>query len=759
MSVNDQDYPALPARIARLDALSRNLWWAWHPQARTLFRRLGLNLWVRSRKNPVAMLRELDPERLEALSGDPLFLREYDAVMAEFEDVMAARRSWYADNHGDAGNGGIAYFCAEFGVHTSIPIYSGGLGILAGDHFKEGSDLGVPLKGVGLLYQKGYFRQRLGEHGEQHAIDEPFDPGSMPLERVWGNGDDGSHAIVTLAGREVHLGVWRLAIGRTSIYLVDTDIERNHPDDRALSHQLYRGDLEMRLRQEIVLGIGGVRVLRSLGINPGVWHANEGHAAFMVLERLKERVGEGVPLEEAMRRVSASTVFTTHTPVPAGHDYFPRDMVARYFGEYVASFGLGLEAFWDLGRHPEDDGKFHMSALALRMADHRNGVSRLHGQVARIMWQGLWPAGAESDPAAGDAVESPATLPESIPTVTQAAVEIPGAPTEVEVPIGHITNGVHLPSWLSPSFRRLFDRYLGPDWLLIQDEPALWERALDLPDDLLWRAHLDCKYRLFSVMRQRARRRWRDEGSAPSQVIAAGTLLDPEVLTIGFARRFATYKRASLIFSDLDRLEQILTHTWRPVQLVFAGKAHPADQPGQELLGGVYRKAMETRFGGRIAFIEDYEINIARDLYSGVDVWLNNPRPPMEACGTSGQKAAINGVPQLSTLDGWWAEGWTRLNGWAINDRQPILLEGDPSSRDEADALSLYDAIESEIAPLYYRRDVDGVPRGWIRVMKHAIRTGGTGFSARRMLKDYVERYYAPAALSVSVLEAVSESD
>ena len=736
--MNEQEIPALPARISGLDALSRNLWWAWQPEARALFRRLGLTLWVRSRKNPVAMLRGLSTERLEALAADPLFLREYDAVMAEFEDVMAARRSWFLDTYGDAGNGGIAYFCAEFGAHTSIPIYSGGLGILAGDHFKEGSDLGVPLKGVGLLYQKGYFRQRLGEHGEQFAIDEPFHPESMPLERIWGNGDGGSHAIVTLAGREVHLGVWRLAIGRTSIYLVDTDIERNHPDDRALSHQLYRGDLEMRLRQEIVLGIGGVRVLRSLGLDPGVWHANEGHAAFMVLERLKESVEAGASLDAALRQVSASTVFTTHTPVPAGHDYFPREMMEKYFTEYVAATGMDAQTFFDLGRHPEDDGRFHMSALALRTADHRNGVSRLHGEVARLMWRGIWPNGGD-----GNGTAKPKDPPV---TAAQAAVEIPGAPTEAQVPIGHITNGVHLPTWLSPSFRQLFDRYLGPDWLLIQDDAALWERALDLPDDLLWRAHLECKYRLFSVMRQRARRRWQDEESKPSQAIAAGTLLDPEVLTIGFARRFATYKRASLIFTDLDRLEGILTHTWRPVQLVFAGKAHPADEPGQALLADVYQKAMETRFGGRIAFIEDYEMNVARDLYSGVDVWLNNPRPPLEACGTSGQKAAINGVPQLSTLDGWWAEGWTRLNGWAINERQPIELGGDPSARDEADALSLYDIIESEIAPLYYRRDVDGVPRGWIRVMKHAIRTGGMNFSSRRMLKDYVERYYAPAA-------------
>lgn len=748
--MTEPDISVLPSRIAGLDALSRNLWWAWQPEARALFRRLGLALWVRSRKNPVAMLRSLDQERLEALAADPLFLREYDAVMAEFEDVMAARRSWFRDTYGDAGNGGIAYFCAEFGVHTSIPIYSGGLGILAGDHFKEASDLGVPLKGVGLLYQKGYFRQRLGERGEQFAIDEPFHPESMPLERIWGNGDDGTHAIVTLAGRDVHLGVWRLAIGRTSIYLVDTDIERNHPDDRALSHQLYRGDLEMRLRQEIVLGVGGVRVLRSLGIDPGVWHANEGHAAFMVLERLKERVEAGDSLDAGIRNVSASTVFTTHTPVPAGHDYFPRDMMERYFGEYVTGFGMDLERFFDLGRHPHDDGLFHMSALALRTADHRNGVSRLHGEVARLMWKGIWPDGGDGGTDSGNGAGNGAgngspDAPAGKASAARTSVEIPSAPPESQVPIGHITNGVHLPSWLSPSFRELFDRYLGPDWLLTQDDAALWERALDLPDDLLWRAHLECKYRLFSVMRQRARRRWQDEGSKPSQVIAAGTLLDPEVLTIGFARRFATYKRAALIFRDLDRLEEILTHTWRPVQLVFAGKAHPADRPGQALLADVYRKAMETRFGGRIAFIEDYEINVARDLYSGVDVWLNNPRPPLEACGTSGQKAAINGVPQLSTLDGWWAEGWTRLNGWAINERQPIELDGDPSARDEADASSLYDTIESEIAPLYYRRDVDGVPRGWIRVMKHAIRTGGIGFSARRMLKDYVERYYAPA--------------
>ncbi len=733
--MSDTAIPTIPARIAGLDRLARNLWWSWQPEARALFRRLGLTLWKRSRENPVELLRNLDQERLDALAADPLFLREYDAVMAEFDAVMSARRSWYADAGGGLGHG-VAYFCAEFGVHTSIPIYSGGLGILAGDHFKEGSDLGIPLTGVGLLYQKGYFRQRMGEHGEQIAIDEPFHPDSMPLERLWGNGDDGAHASVVLAGREVHLGVWRLDIGRTSILLLDTDIDRNHPDDRVLSHQLYRGDLELRLRQELVLGIGGVRVLRTLGYAPDVWHANEGHASFMVLERLKELVAEGLPVEDAKRRVAAATVFTTHTPVAAGHDAFPRDMMDRYFAEYIPGLGLSVDAFFDLGRHPLDDGRFHMSALALRMSDHRNGVSRLHGQVAREMWQGLW----NGDPEPGEGVP-PGTVA-AVPEATALA----GAPTEATVPIGYITNGVHLPSWVSPTFRGLFDRYMGPDWVLQQDESAVWERALDLPDDLLWRAHMECKYRLFGVLRQRARRRWQEDGSAADHVVASGTLLDPDVLTIGFARRFATYKRATLIFRDIDRLERILTDRWRPVQLVFAGKAHPADQPGQELLGDVYRKAMDRRFGGRIAFIEDYDINVARDLYSGVDVWLNNPRPPLEACGTSGEKAAINGVPQLSTLDGWWAEGWTRLNGWAINEREPIDVRAEPHARDESDVSSMYDILENEIAPLYYRRDVDGVPRGWVRVMKHAIRTGGTNFSARRMLKEYVEDYYRPAA-------------
>ena len=703
----------LPDRIAGLEGLANNLWWTWHQDARALFRRLDPTLWALTGKNAVDVLRRVDADRLAAAARDPVFMREYDAVMTDLDAVLEQRRSWYRETHGDLASGGIAYFCAEFGVHASIPIYSGGLGILAGDHFKEASDLGIPLVGVGLFYQKGYFRQRMTEDGRQLVIEEPFDADSMAIRKVLGNGDEGAHAFVTLDGRVVHLGVWEMLVGRSSIYLMDTDIEANHPEDRKLSHQLYSGDNEMRLRQEIVLGIGGVRVLRALGIHPDVWHANEGHAAFMTLERYREYVEDGVSGEEARRRVSESTVFTTHTPVAAGHDAFSLDRMDRYFKHYLDRLGLSREELNALGRHPHDDGRFHMSTLAIRMSDARNGVAERHGEVARRMWRSMWPDVASDD----------------------------------EVPIGHVTNGVHVPSWVSPPFRDLFHRYLGPDWELQHDDPALWERALDLPDHLVWEAHKKCRGRLFTELRMRARGRWTDGESAPSQVVAAGTLLGPTTLTIGFARRFATYKRATLLFKDIERLRAILLDPWRPVQIVMAGKAHPADNPGQELLAEVYGMASDPAFAGRIAFVENYEMNIARELVSGVDVWLNTPRPPMEASGTSGQKAAINGVPHLSTLDGWWAEGFTRLNGWAIGEDLGGETPEDWAVADQEDAESLYRVIEEELRPLYYARDADGVPRGWVRMMKQAIRTGGARFTARRMLKEYTERYYVPAAI------------
>ncbi len=703
----------LPGRIAGLQDLANNLWWTWHQEARGLFRRLDATLWSLSGRNAVQVLRRVGAARLGEATRDPLFLREYDAVMAELDGVLHERRSWFRNEYGDLASGGIAYFCAEFGVHASIPIYSGGLGILAGDHFKEASDLRIPLVGVGLFYQKGYFRQHMTEDGRQVAINEPFDPRSMAIRRVWGNGEAGAHASVILDGREVYLGAWELLVGRSSIFLLDTDLELNHSEDRELSSQLYAGDNESRLRQEIVLGIGGVRVLRALGLAPEVWHANEGHAAFMTLERIREYVEEGMGAAEALRRVAETTVFTTHTPVAAGHDAFSLDLMDRYFAGYLERLGLSREELFTLGRHPHDDGRFHMSVLALNLAEGRNAVSLRHGEVARRMWRSMWP-NAESDDA---------------------------------VPIGHVTNGVHMPSWVAPPFRDLYDRYLGPDWEMRRDDPALWERALDLPDHLVWEAHKACRGSLFSELRMRARDRWMDGESAPSQVVAAGTLLDPAALTIGFARRFATYKRATLLFHDIERLKRLLLDPWKPLQIVFAGKAHPADEPGQALLAEVYRMASNPDFAGRIAFVEDYEMNVARELVSGVDVWLNSPRPPMEASGTSGMKAAINGVPHLSTLDGWWAEGFTRLNGWAIGQDLGPETPLDWAAADASDADALYSVIENEVRPLYYARDADGVPRGWVRTMKQAIRTAGAKFTARRMLKEYTHHYYVPAAL------------
>lgn len=711
-------FPAVPRRIGRLPELVTNLWWTWQPTARDLLRRLDFPLWRRTRHNGVEMLRRLSSERLEEAARDPLLLRLYDASVAELDVVLADEWSWYRQRFGDLAPGGIAYFCAEFGVHTSVPIYSGGLGILAGDHLKEAGDLGVPLVGCGLLYQKGYFRQRIAPDGAQRAVEEPFDPVASPLESVPAPEGRAWHASVTLGNGPVRIRAWRLQLGRVDLYLLDTDLEENDPADRALSYQLYGGDDEMRLRQEIVLGIGGVRTLRALGVRPDVWHVNEGHAAFLLLERLRERVTGGEPFEEARRRVAATSVFTTHTPVPAGHDAFPSELLDRYFAGYWPSLGLDREGFYALVRHPEDDERGHVTPLALRLADHRTGVSRRHGELSRAMWRGMWPEVEDVD----------------------------------EVPIGHVTNGVHLPTWVAPEFKALFRRHFGPDWRDRQEDPAMWERARDLPYDAVWEAHLACKRRLLGVIRERSRERWTDEGSEPRQTVASGTLLDPEALTLGFARRFATYKRADLILRDPERLRGLLLDPWRPVQLVFAGKAHPADTLGQELLARVYRAAADPAFGGRIAFLEDYEMHVAHHVVAGVDVWLNNPIPPMEASGTSGQKAAVNGVPHLSTLDGWWAEGYAGLNGWAIDE---YAQEEPPpeEERDARDAEALYRLLEEEVVPLFYDRDPDDTPRAWVRVMREAIRIGGSRFSARRMLIGYLEGCYAPAARAAAELE------
>jgi starch phosphorylase len=677
-------------RIKELPSIAANLSWSWNRDARALFRRIDQALWHLTRHNPVEMLRRVDPARLAAAAADPDFLRLYDAVVAAAYPAIPAQPTQP-----------IAYFCAEFGLHTSVPIYSGGLGVLAGDHCKAASDLGVPLVGVGLFYTKGYADQRLRLDGWQEDAEERVEVGAMPLEQVRTPKGDACLATVQVSGRAVGVGAWRLTVGRVPIFLLDTGLEQNDPADRGLSSRLYAGGPELRLRQEWILGVGGVRVLRALGFEPAVWHANEGHAAFMLVERVRELVTRGTPFDEAIRRVRATSVFTTHTPVPAGHDTFSAEQLEQCTGPVWQEMGITREQFLRLGYHPiVDHGRFHMPVAAIRLSARVNGVSRRHGEESRRIWAPLWP---ERDVA--------------------------------RVPIGHVTNGVHVATWMATPLVTLLNAYLGPDWMQRMDDPAIWDKVLELDGDPLWAVRRELKSSLMRSIREQARRRWADQWKEALHLVGAGTLLDQEALTIGFGRRFATYKRADLIFRDLDRLQRLLVNPWRPVQIVFAGKAHPADEPGKQILQRVYAHTREARYEGRIAFIEDYDMHVAHRLVQGVDVWLNVPRPPLEACGTSGMKAGLNGVPQLSTLDGWWSEGYDGSNGWAIQ----------PGQDDAADAEQLYRLLEQEVVPLFYDRDPQGIPRGWVKKMKHTMHIAGVRFTAQRMVRQYVTEYYEPA--------------
>lgn len=704
---------ALPTRLNRLSELAYNLWWSWHPEATWLFSYLDPALWELTSHNPVKMLRQIAPAKLQAAASDPVFLRRLDGAMIVFDRAVTGKGSWFSEKYPRLASHTIAYFSAEFGLHNSLPIYSGGLGILAGDHGKESSDLGLPLVGVGFVYPQGYFHQRISPEGRQEAIYERFDYNAAPMEPILTRETNDGLMQLHLDGHMLHVAVWRVRLGSVSLLLMDTDVEENEPWDRELSARLYGGDQETRIRQEMVLGIGGVRMLEMLGIRPAIYHANEGHAAFLMLERIRSLVQSGMKFDEARDLVRETSLFTTHTPVPAGHDAFPFQLVEKHFDGYWQSLGLDREAFLSLGEHADGYGgvKFNMTALALRLAGYRNGVSQMHGRVSRSMWNSLWPDKSED-----------------------------------EVPIASVTNGVHTPSWVAPQMERLFAKHLGHDWLQHHDDPTLWERVADIPDDDLWAVHTQLKHRLFHFMRERARRGWIAEGRGPMQMLTAGTLLNPEALTIGFARRFATYKRALLILQDIERLKRILHDDWRPVQIIFAGKAHPADGPGQSLIQKVIDLARDQRLGGRIAFLEDYDLHVAKFLYRGVDVWLNNPQPPFEASGTSGQKAALNGVPNMSVLDGWWYEGYQGMNGWAISPS--VADDASDEERDRVDAEEIYRVLEQEIVPLYYDRDTDGIPRNWVRVVKEAIRTAAPLFSARRMVKEYAVNMYVPAMLA-----------
>ncbi len=699
----------LPRRISRLGELAYNLWWTWNPAAQRLFYRIDYALWERVNHNPLRFLREVERAEINAAALNSVYLESYDRVFGNFDAYLKATDTWYARTHPKQSKQTIAYFSMEFGLHEILPIYSGGLGVLSGDHLKEASDLGLPLVGVGLLYAEGYFNQRISEDGWQESVNNPINFEDLPIVRVLNGEGKPLRITLNFPDRDVTAHVWELRLGRVPLYLLDTDLDENSPADRNLTGRLYWSDLDLRIAQEILLGVGGVRALRALDYEPAVWHMNEGHAAFMTLERTRELAAAGTPFKKALAKTRKNNVFTTHTPVPAGNDEFPIWQIDRHLSGLWSSLGLSRDQFVDLGRHQQSWGEtFSMPILALRASDGRNAVSELHGRVARRMWHFLWPEVEDED----------------------------------DVPITYVTNGVHPATWMARRLRVLYDRYLGPDWQERLDDPELWARVDAIPDPELWAVRVHLKRKLAFYMLDRVRQRWIKGGYHPVQAIASGALLDPYVLTIGFARRFATYKRASLIFSDLPRLLELLNRPNRPVQIVFAGKSHPADEPGKMLIQEVYRIVKKAENGGRLVFLEDYDMNLARYLVQGVDVWLNTPRRPNEASGTSGMKAAMNGVLNFSVLDGWWREGYSGENGWAIGNDTDL----DEEVRDEEDAKSLYDVLENQIIPLYYsERGVDDIPRKWLVKVRESLRTITPQFSTRRMVKEYVETLYLPA--------------
>jgi starch phosphorylase len=700
----------LPRRIQRLGEMAHNLWWTWNPTAQRLFYRIDFALWERVNHNPLLFLRSVGRTEINAAALDPVYLELYDRVFASYDEYMNAKDTWCTSTYKTRCKKTIAYFSFEYGLHELLPIYSGGLGVLAGDHLKEASDLGLPLVAIGLMYGEGYFSQRISEDGWQDSINNPLNFDDLPVLPVLDQDDELLKITLTFPDRTVNACIWELRVGRIPLYLLDTDLDENQPNDRKLTARLYYSDIDLRVAQEVLLGVGGVRALRALGYEPGVWHMNEPHAAFLTLERVRELVAAGMSFDKAVAKTRPNNVFTTHTPVPAGNDEFPLWLMDKHLSNFWDELGLERDQFIDLARNRQSWGEtFSMPVLALRLSDSHNAVSELHGHVSRRMWNYLWPE-----------IKDPE-----------------------DVPITYVTNGVHTASWLARRMRVLFDRYLGPDWLEHLDDPELWVRMDAIPDQELWAVRMHLKRKLAFYVLNRVRNRWMQGGYHPVQAIAAGAMLDPYVLTIGFARRFATYKRANLVFSDLDRLLEIVNKPNRPVQIIFAGKAHPADEPGKQLIQEVYRIVKKAENGGRLVFLEDYDMNLARYLVQGVDVWMNNPRRPNEASGTSGMKAAINGVLNFSVLDGWWREAFNGDNGWAIGPDAEL----DNQVQDESDAEDLYDVLENQIVPLYYgERGADDMPRKWVTRMKDSIRTITPQFGTRRMLKEYVEQLYIPAA-------------
>jgi starch phosphorylase len=693
----------IPELFFRLKDIVYNLWWTWSPEAHRLFDRLSPAAW-RHYRNPIDVLIDLGAERWRALQDDDEFGRLYHSVVEQFDAYLSPPEpTWFERRHGDYGGGPFVYFCTEFGWHECLQIYSGGLGVLAGDHCKSASDLGLPFVGVGLMYKHGYFRQSIDAEGFQQHFYPDYDLHRLPLLPVVGETRKELYVHVDLPGRSVHLRVWCAQVGRVPVLLLDADLPINHPADRPITSVLYVRGREMRLCQEIVLGIGGARALEALGISPGVWHINEGHSALLALHRTQRRLEHRPgPLDEALRRVASDTLFTTHTPVPAGNESFDTALIRKYFTGWAEQAGVGLDELLALGRAGDDDEQFNLTALAIRTSARTNGVSELHGKVANDMWRPLL---------------DEASLPR----------------------IEHVTNGIHTPTWLGPEVRRVLRKHLGPKF----DDPtpgADFERGVEAtPNHELWAAHGAQKQRLIQLLREKTLQQFARHGRSPDELREVDRLLDPDALTIGFARRFATYKRADLLLRDTERLRGLLAGPERPVQIIFAGKAHPADRPGQDLIRRIHQASFSKELRGQLVFVESYDMRIARHLVQGVDLWLNTPRRPHEASGTSGMKAAANGVLNCSILDGWWCEGHDAGHGWAIGSAE---ARDDEAAQDAEDSDALHRVLVDEIVPTYYERDEHGLPGNWIRRMKRAIGLLLPRFSTARMVREYVERYY-----------------
>lgn len=704
--------PVLPEKLARLKDIAYNLWWSWNCDALDLFKDIDQELWKETGKNPVFFLQEVSSHKLNEALNNKEYMLKYNEIVGAFSLYLTDKNVWFNRNYANMDNRIIAYFSAEYGLNEILPIYSGGLGVLSGDHCKSASDLGIPFIAIGLLYKQGYFSQRINKEGWQETVFSDLNMSRLPLQPALNNEKEQVIINIELPGRIVYAKVWEVKIGRISLYLMDTDIEQNNESDRHLTARLYGGDQETRIQQEILLGIGGIRVLEVLGINAWIYHMNEGHSAFLGLEIIRKLMQvKKLPFKAAKEVAQAHIIFTTHTSVPAGNDVFPLYMIDKYFSSYWNNLGISRHQFLDMGLKVNDNQNFNMTVLALTLAGRKNGVSELHGAVTRNLYNNLWPR-----------------VPED------------------EVPVTHITNGIHTASWLSPSLKNVFDKYLGKEWLEKISEKNIWLNIDKIPDNKLWDIHMQAKNELIEYLRGKIKHQRISNGCLPESIRETEYLLDPNVLTIGFARRFATYKRANLIFRNIERIKVILNNPKMPVQIIFAGKAHPADRPAHEVIKYINDIASSEGFTGKVILVENYNMALARKMVQGVDVWLNNPRRPLEASGTSGQKVCINGIINFSILDGWWCEGFNGNNGWAIG---VDTFYDDEYYQDNADSESLYSTLESQIIPLYYDRDTNGIPTNWLRLMKESIKSLAYHFSTHRMVQDYTNKMYIPSVKRV----------